>query len=368
MEQSEIRKRLLLREKLYSKYATLDSESIRFKPIKDDLRPNYFRDIDRIIHSLAYTRYTDKTQVFSFKGNDHISKRIVHVSLVSKIARTLGRVLGLNEDLIEAAALGHDLGHVPFGHVGERILNDISIKHGQGYYNHNVQSVRILMDIEKKNISLQVLDAILCHNGEFLLQEYSPKEKTKEQFLDEIEKTYTEENYSKKLIPMTLEGCVVRISDIIGYIGRDIQDAIELGAISINQIPESITSILGSNNTQIINTIINDIIENSIDKNCIIISEKVFNAMHELFKFNYKHIYIPANPQTDIDFFNKAFNELFDYYLLHINDKDNNFYMDFLIKMDDEYMKKTSNERKVIDFLSGMTDDYFMNEYQKLIF
>ncbi len=366
MEQLEIRKRLLLREKLYSKYAALDKNSIRLEPIIDDLRPNYFRDIDRIIHSLAYTRYIDKTQVFSLEGNDHISKRIVHVSLVSKIARTIGRVLGLNEDLIEAASLGHDLGHVPFGHVGERILNEISLKHGEGYFNHNVQSVRILMDIEKKNISIQVLDAILCHNGEFLLQEYAPRDKTIDQFLNEIDSTYKEKDYSKKLIPMTLEGCVVRISDIIGYIGRDIQDAIELGILDESQIPKSITSILGKNNTQIINTIINDIIENSLNKNCLIISEKVFKAMKELFDFNYKYIYRLANTEEDLLFYDKAFNELFTYYLNNIDNKDHNFYKNFLAKMDDDYLNNMTNERKVIDFIAGMTDDYFMNEYNNL--
>lgn len=170
-----IKERMLLRENFYSPFATKDKESIRLIPIEEDIRPNFFRDIDRIIHSTSYTRYMDKTQVFSLKDNDNISKRMVHVQLVSKIARTIGRALSLNEDLIEAAALGHDLGHVPFGHEGERILNKISLKHNEGYFNHNVQSVRELMDIENDgegiNLSIQTLDAILCHNGELELKE-----------------------------------------------------------------------------------------------------------------------------------------------------------------------------------------------------
>ena len=151
MAQDEIKLNMLKQEASYSKYACFDHEAIRLKEIVPDIRPNYFRDIDRIIHSLAYTRYTDKTQVFSLIDNDHVTKRIIHVALVSKIARTIGRALNLNEDLIEAGALGHDLGHTPFGHLGESILNEISLKHNQGYFNHNVQSVRVLMEIEDKN-------------------------------------------------------------------------------------------------------------------------------------------------------------------------------------------------------------------------
>lgn len=160
---------------------------------------------------------------------------MVHVQLVSKIARTIGRALSLNEDLIEAAALGHDLGHVPFGHEGERILNKISLKHNEGYFNHNVQSVRELMDIENDgegiNLSIQTLDAILCHNGELEFKEYHPKKKTTEEFLQDYENCYKIEGYTKTLIPNTLEGCVVRISDIIAYLGRDIEDAERLNLI-----------------------------------------------------------------------------------------------------------------------------------------
>ena len=177
-----------------SKFASLSKNAIRLKQEESDIRPAYFRDIDRIIYSLSYTRYIDKTQVFSLKENDHISKRIIHVQFVSKIAKTIGRALGLNEDLIEAIALGHDLGHVPFGHVGEKILNDISLKYDNTYFNHNAQSVRELMSLEKNgqglNITIQVLDGILCHNGEFLSGKYIPKEKSVQNFLDDYNNTY----------------------------------------------------------------------------------------------------------------------------------------------------------------------------------
>ena len=177
-----IKENMLRYEKDLNKYATHNIDAIRLKDSKSDLRPEFYRDIDRIIHSLGYTRYGDKTQVFSNNENDHISKRIVHVQLVSKIARTIGRALKLNEDLIEAIALGHELGHVPFGHVGERILNDISLKNNEGIFMHNIQSVRTLMDIENNgkgsNLTIQVLDGILCHNGEELLKCYKYKNKT----------------------------------------------------------------------------------------------------------------------------------------------------------------------------------------------
>ena len=269
-----------------SKYATKDSDAIRLIEEEKDIRPSFFRDIDRVLYSTSYTRYIDKTQVFSNSVNDHISKRIIHVGFVSKIARTIGRALGLNTDLIEAAALGHDLGHVPFGHVGEQILNDISLKHGEGYFNHNIESVRILMNLENngygKNLTVQVLDAIMCHNGEFVLGKYEPRKKTKEEFLQEYEDSYKSKDAIKKLVPMTLEGCVVRISDVIGYIGRDIEDAITLGKLSIDDVPKDVVNVLGSTNREIINTIVNDVIENSFDKQYIMMSDEVYKALIKL--------------------------------------------------------------------------------------
>ena len=283
-------------EKFLSRYASKSVEAIRFLPQDEDYRTEYFRDIDKIIYSLSYIRYVDKTQVFSNNDNDMISKRISHVQMVSKIARTIGRALNLNEDLIEAASLGHDLGHVPFGHEGEKILNEISLKYNEGFFSHNVQSVRTLMNIENKglgnNVSLQVLDAILCHNGEMLQNIYSPQEKTKEIFLEEYNKSYQDKEILKKIKPMTLEGCVVRISDIVAYIGKDIEDAIRLSIIDQKDIPSNITTILGNTNSQIVNTIVNDIIKNSINQNYIKLSENVFMALKELIEFNYKNIYL----------------------------------------------------------------------------
>ena len=368
-----IRENMLRYEQTYSKYATKNNEAIHLNPFEEDIRPSYFRDIDRIIHSLSYTRYMDKTQVFSLNNNDNISKRMVHVTLVSKLARTIGRALGLNEDLIEAIALGHDLGHVPFGHTGEAILNELSLKYTNTYFNHNVQSVRLLMKIENNgigsNLTLQTLDGILCHNGESCFEKYEPKEKTIVDFMKDYEDCYIDQNSIKKLVPMTLEGCVVRICDIVGYIGRDIEDAIRLGVLKKEDLPKEITNVLGSDNKTIVNTILLDIIKNSIDKPYIKMSKEIYEALIALKNFNYEYIYNKANTKEQIEEYKKMFNKLFEIYLEQLNTKDENsdIYQVFLKGMSNDYLKNNSNVRKVIDYIAGMTDDYFISEYKKYI-
>lgn len=354
-----------------SRFAAKDSEAIRIMPIELDFRPPYFRDIDKIIYSPSYFRYMDKTQVYSFESNDMISKRMTHIQLVSKIARTIGRGLNLNEDLIEAASLGHDLGHTPFGHVGEKFLNNLSIKHNEGYFNHNVQSVRTLMYIENygkgNNITIQVLDAILCHNGEELKQKYIPRLKTQEEFLEEYNKCYSDEKILKNVRAMTLEGCVVRISDVIAYLGKDIEDAIRLKKISVFDIPDDIKEVLGIKNSEIINTIVVDIIENSFEKGYIKISKKIYDAMKQLMKFNYEKIYSKANTDSQILELENMFNSLFDLYYSQVsnNEIDSDVYKDFLSNMSKQYIDNNTTARKVIDYIAGMTDGYFISQYKK---
>lgn len=351
-----------------SKYACPDEKAIRLSETKNDFRTSFYRDIDKIIYSLSYIRYADKTQVFSNVKNDMISKRMTHVQLVSKIARTIGRALSLNEDLIEASCLGHDLGHTPLGHVGEKILNDISLKHKEGYFNHNVQSVRTLMTLENSgqgnNLSIQVLDAILCHNGEIIKGIYKPHPKTTKQFLNEYNKSYHNNNILKTIRPMTLEGCVVRISDVIAYIGKDIDDAIRLGIITQKDIPKNITNILGNTNSQIINTIVTDIIENSLSKNYIKISENILKAMNNLMNFNYKNIYNKANTTQEIKKYKNIFNKLFNLYYKQIteNQTQEHIFTLFLNNMNKTYQQETTS-RKVIDYIAGMTDDFLISEY-----
>ena len=371
MKTTELRKIMLKNEVNLSPYACKDKDAIRLEPIEDDLRPNYFRDTDRIIHSLSYTRYIDKTQVFTHWHNDNISRRIIHVQLVAKIARTIGRALSLNEDLIEAIGLGHDLGHVPFGHPGEKILNEISLKYLGEYFSHNVESVRELIFLENNgmgtNLSIQVLDGILCHNGEFALGEYYPRKKTKEDFIHDYEECYKDIKYVDTLKPMTLEGCVVRISDMIAYLGRDIEDAIRLGVLKNEDLPDYITDVLGSTNKEIVNNIILDIIGNSLGKNYIKLSDKVLNAIIELKRFNYNNIYYKANTKEDIEFYTKVFNELFIYYRDNIDNQNCSINSVFLNGMSHKYLDNTTNERKVIDYLAGMTDDFILREYEENI-
>ena len=367
----KIKNNMNFHNKNLSKYACSDSKALRLYTIEEDFRSSFFRDIDKIIYSLAYVRYIDKTQVFSNNDNDMISKRMTHVQMVSKIARTIGRALNLNEDLIEAASLGHDLGHVPFGHLGEKILNEISLKYNEGFFNHNVQSVRTLLTIENygkgSNISIQVLDAILSHNGEMLERKYYPKQKTVDEFFCEYNLSYTDKNILKTMKPMTLEGCVVRISDIIAYIGRDIEDAIRIGKIRKDDIPIQITETFGTTNSDIINTLITDIIENSFEKNYISMSEEIFSKLNELIEFNYERIYLKANSNEEILDIERMFSKLFDLYYEQIinNNVQEDIYEVFLNDMSKEYKTTNTPARIVIDYISGMTDEYFKNQYKK---
>lgn len=358
-----IKQEVLNKENSLSIYATKSNEAIRIKKEAEDIRPPFFHDIDTIIHSTSYTRYIDKTQVFSFFENDNISKRMVHVQLVSKIARTIGRCLNLNEDLIEAISLGHDIGHTPLGHTGERFLNTISLRELNIPFMHNLQSVRTFETLTDDNLTIQVLDGIMCHNGEMLTNIYRPQEKTKEEFLVEYEKASKDSEFAKKIRPMTLEGCVVRISDIIAYIGRDIEDAVTLGRLNKKDIPEKITNVLGITNSQIVNTIILDILKNSYQKNYIMLSNDVFEALNELKNFNYKAIYSKANTKEQLKYYEEGFDKVFNKFLndLEKQNKESAIYKVFINNMTDEYINNNDNRKIVIDFIAGMTDDYFIS-------
>ena len=371
----EIKQNFILKESNLSPYATKSTDGIRINDenLENDIRPNFYHDIDRIIHSLSYTRYMDKTQVFSFKQNDHISKRIVHVQLVSKIARTIGRALNLNEDLIEAIALGHDIGHTPIGHTGERILNEISMRELNEMFNHNIQSVRNYLVLEKNgqgnNLTIQTLDGIMCHNGEMLSNIYYPNPKTKEEFIEEYEKCYTNKEILRKVRPMTLEGCVVRISDIIGYIGRDIEDAINLGVLTREEVPQNIKEVLGTTNSEIVNTIILDIVANSLNKPYIKLSDSVYQAIFDLKEFNYKNIYDRANTPEQLTFYQEGMNKLFHKYFKDILNQNtsSDIYEALISTMDTSYLQTTDPKRIVIDYIAGMTDEYFVDKVNKIM-
>jgi len=377
---AEIVKNNLKREySSLSKYACKSSRGKRLYPEREvipdrqNIRPSFFHDTDRIIHSRAYTRYIDKTQVFFLFDNDHITHRVLHVQLVSKIARTIGRCLKLNEDLIEAISLGHDLGHVPYGHDGERYLTSICKNYGMNYFCHNAQSVRSLMELENRgkglNLTLQVLDGILCHNGELLKKVYQPDtEKNWDRFLEEYENCWQIEKFDKTIRPMTLEGCVMRISDVIAYIGRDIEDAVTVKLIERAEIPEDIVAVLGSTNNQIINNLVIDIVNNSYDKDYITFSDQVYDALNKLLKFNYQYIYQNPMKQKQDHKIRHMFEYLFEVYIKELNDCKNNstVYKWHLDSMDKSYLNNPSY-KIVLDFIAGMTDDFFNNEFKKHI-
>ncbi|MCJ7593953.1 MAG: HD domain-containing protein [Desulfobacterales bacterium] len=371
---NEIRVQLDQQEKeRLSPWACLSGHARRKKQedkILKGHRQNFSLDTDRILHSLAYSRYIDKTQVFYLIKNDHITHRVLHVQLVSKIGRTIGRLLGLNEDLIEAAALGHDIGHSPFGHDGERFLSELSLRYGLGHFLHNIQGVRFLEKIERKgkgwNLTVQVLDGILCHDGELHSQALRPqRDKGFEQLDREIQEK--EENPSRDISPMTLEGCVVRMADTISYIGRDIEDAIRLGLIKRKDIPEDCRRVLGDTNGSIVYCLVEDLVFNSLDNAYISFSEEVGEALKRLKEFNQDTIYTNMVVKRQTPKVKLMFELLFEKYFsdLESGNEESDVFGEFLEGMSQKYITETSNPEMVRDFIAGMTDDYFLSRCHK---
>lgn len=358
-----------------SSYATKNSQCIKVKHTRKpstefDIRWPFEKDIDRVLYSKSYSRYVDKTQALSFFSNVHITKRSLHVQWVSRIARQIGRGLNLNLDLIEAIALGHDLGHAPYGHVGEKAINDCLEERGFGYFTHNANSVRHLLFIERNgvgyNVSLQVLDGILCHNGEILSRIYKPdRHKTIAQFWEEYEKCWHVKDYSKKIVPMTLEGCVVRISDVISYVGKDIEDAIKVGIISEDDLPEDVVTVLGKDNKSMINRLIGDIVIHSYRKPYLEFSEEVYRALESLFEFISVHIHHHPTLIKENEKLTRLVRELYNaFYEDLIDDKNENHGIDLHVHKMVETYQQTAIELIVSDYLSGMTDSYALRVYE----
>ena len=335
-------------------------------------RQNFQVDADRILHSKAYTRYIDKTQVFYLVKNDHISHRVLHVQLVSKISRTIGRLLLLNEDLIEAISLGHDLGHAAFGHDGEAYLSEVSEARGLGPFVHSVQSVRALDVLENKgrglNLSLQVLDGILSHDGEVDLMNLTP-DRSKDFAQLDRELAGKAENPGLPLRPMTLEGCVVRLADTIAYIGRDLEDAIRLGLISREEIPASAGRVLGTTNGTIVYRLVEDLIAASLGKERVGYSGKVAEALLELKNFSRERIYSNPKIKTHAPKIRNLFAVLFDFYLTEILEGgiQSPINKEFLGDMDQSYLDSAPPALMVRDFMAGMTDDYFLDQSRRLL-
>ncbi|RJS70640.1 MAG: HD domain-containing protein [Candidatus Syntrophoarchaeum sp. WYZ-LMO15] len=367
----KVRQLNTMRERSLAEGATRSAEGVRRLAEDEDIRPSFSRDTDRIIHSRPYTRYIDKTQVFYWVENDHITHRVLHVQLVSKIARQIGRSLGLNEDLIEAIALGHDIGHTPFGHKGEKALSKLCKEHGIGEFHHNAQSVIFLDRIEGLNLTLQVLDGILCHNGEVHEQVIEPRPgKTWEDHDRELQLMIERGEGS---YPMTLEGCVVRIADTISYIGRDFEDAIRVDLIKREDLPSICSEVIGDNNRDIVNTLIIDVIENSWGRDCIALSEEVSEALAEFKRFNYEYIYEHPAVNREVDKIEKMFKLMFEEFLGHLEDdkRDSRIFkhhIDLIKEKNPTYEEETPPAVIVRDFIAGMTDKYFNDTMMELYF
>jgi dGTPase len=353
-----------------SPFATRNTMGIRRTPgnkLEADYRQAFSVDADRILHSLAYARYIDKTQVFYLVKNDHITHRVLHVQLVSKIARTIGRFLRLNEDLLEAIALGHDIGHTPFGHDGERFLSNICAKNGIGYFHHNLQSVQFLEKVERKgrgwNLCLQTLDGILCHDGEIHNDRLAPAlGKTFENLDAQI--AAKKSDAQTALIPTTLEGCLVRMADTVSYIGRDIEDAIRLNLIRRVDLPDDSVARLGNTNGTIVFNLVTDIIRNSYQKPHIAFSPEVSRALQRLKLFNMEHIYLNSRIKRHTRQIEKLFEILFETYLEDIRKhrKSSVVFGQFMKDMTSEYIQSHRPAEIVRDFISGMTDQYFLDQ------
>ena len=363
-------------EDLLSPYATRSRQAIRRQFEERILlghRQNYAIDADRILHSRAYTRYIDKTQVFYLIDHEHISHRVLHVQLLSKIARTIGRYLRLNEDLLEAIALGHDIGHPPFGHDGEDILSRLCLAHGIGPFLHSIQGVRFLDRIEIQgrglNLSLQVMDGILTHDGETHLERLAPdREKSFAELEAQIAAKLADPDAPLK--PMTLEGCVVRQADTISYIGRDLEDAILLGLVRREELPEEVRRILGSTNGTIVYSLVTDLIANSHNKNYVSYSPEVNQALKALRDFNYRRIYKNPRIKAETDKIADLFGLMFTRFLddLSAGREASPLWRDFLAPMDPAYRDQSRPAEIVRDFLASMTDAYFLRQGQELFF
>ena len=314
---------------IFSPYASFSDES-RGRDRDEEpcpMRTIYQRDRDRIIHCKTFRRLKHKTQVFLAPEGDHYRTRLTHTLEVAQIARSIARALNLNEDLTEAIALGHDLGHTPFGHAGERTLNSLC---PMGFA-HYKQSIRVVEFLEKDgqglNLTWEVRDGILNHR--------------------------TSGN------PSTLEGKSVRLSDKIAYINHDIDDGIRAGILKESDIPSEYTDVLGNSTKERLNTMISDIIMNSIGNNDLVMSEPVRKAMTELRKFMFESLYLNPTAKSEEAKADKLITELYRYYVAN-TDKLPDTYKRFITEFDER------PEQVVCDYIAGMSDQYSISKFQEI--
>lgn len=342
----------------------------RINERKSDIRSAYYRDTTAIIHSSPFRRLKHKTQVFFAPSNDHICTRIEHVLHVASIASAICQGLGLNTDLAWAIGMGHDLGHTPFGHVGEKIINDLMVNKGLIPFEHEINSLRVIdfLSLNGKglNLTYAVRDGIVSHNGEYFLQTIIP---------EHTRKNLTSITTRKDLIPSTWEGVVVRFSDQIAYLGRDFEDACRLNVITKQQLPQIVATVLGETNSKIIDSLVQDVIAHSSPERGITFSDSIYKAVEEFKKFNYEHIYLSPMLRGYKEYFTRLISLITDYlYDLFIRfGFDTNQYRNeknmlsigfsqYLVDMKEGYEKKDGGyERIVFDYIAGMSDNFALD-------
>ncbi len=337
---------------------------------REDVRGEYYRDTTAIIHSSPFRRLKHKTQVFFAPSNDHICTRMEHVLHVASIASTICRPLGLDTELAWAIGMGHDLGHTPFGHVGEKIIGKLSQERGLGEFEHEINSLRVVTFLADNgrglNLTYAVRDGIVCHNGEDVRRRIKPTFELKD--LSSI-------HSRKGLIPATYEGAVVRFSDLIAYLGRDFEDATRLGILKGKELPEIVIKRLGRNNSEIINALVEDLIKGADSKEGIGFSDEVFEAVAAFSTFNYENIYRSSILNGYTRYFTRLINLIVDYleeiyssygldedgYLREKNMLSAGFY-NHIRDMYPVYIEKEkSDKRMIIDYVAGMTDNFCLD-------
>lgn len=377
MNEESFKKEILdFEDKYLSLYAAKNCEARRERETSYPFRGPYSRDRDHILYSGSFRRYIGKTQVIysAASFDEQLSNRSIHTLQVSQIARTIGKALKLNLDLIEAIALGHDLGHAPFGHDGEEILQEICRKKKIGLFFHNVHSLRIIDKLADScrgmNLTFQVRDGILSHDGEINEKYLKPnRDKSEADLIDYCQRKSQGEQVH--IFPATLEGCVVRMSDSISYVGQDFEDAIRIGILKRSELPEGVKKELGESNTAIINSLVTDVIINSYNRDEIIYSSNIAERVFELKQFNAERIY--KNPRLKVKKteLKASFKYLFNKFLNDISrgDEDSLVFKEWIFnrgkKKGADYVNSCLPEQVVVDYIASMTDRYFNNTYTK---
>lgn len=365
--------------KRFNPYRCNDDAVIRRENTPQDaatpLRGAFVRDVEKIMHTQAYNRLAGKTQVFSFRPQDDFCRRGLHVQLVARIARDMGRALGLNTDLIEAIALGHDIGHTPFGHAGEYFLNKVYHERTGRWFFHNVMSARVLDVLYRRNISLQMLDGALCHNGEFEQQVFKTSNlHSFEEFDHIVEACWATGNDTiLHLRPMTLEGCIVRISDILAYVGKDRQDAVRAGIVNEKTFDDG----LGSRyNTWALSAFSNDIVRHSLGSTQISMSDEAFAELARAKRENYEKIYLTHEVSGDLsNRVDELFEMLYEQCLtwMQQGDEENPLFVHHIKPLErslayygQRYAWQDDHDLTAVDYIASMTDDYFVALCQHL--